>query len=310
MLLVLLLAPFVFNLSGLIDTYLTQLFWKHQETGQLYSSTGTLMVIGWVVALIFSLWIVFVRYEYVFDITIWSLLYLFFSGISFGLAAFPYFESLKIDKIENIFPILQTIPLFAYVLANIMLWETLSLESVILMFLIVFVTAMFSRNITTGKIHIRSLLLMLFSSLLYALSYVLFKIWWWEEQYIWVSYFWEHIGIAFCSLLFFLPTSIRNSTLLYFKNNGIWFSLLNIGNEILFIVGILITSYLTLYYPIAFVKTISNWLQPLLWFIMVYVAYKILPSIFEREYTKKELLWKISLCIISFVLIYLFYSIQ
>lgn len=310
MLLLLLLAPFVFNLSGLIDTYLTQLFWKDQLDGWLHSSTWTLMIIWWIVALIFLVFVGLFRYNYIFVIRWSALFHLVLSGMMFWLASFPYFESLKIDKIENIFPILQTIPLFTYLIANIVLGESMSLISIVIMILVVLVTGLFSRNISTGRLHIRSLLLVLLSSILYAISYVFFKIWWWEEVHLRVSYFWEHIWIALFCLLFLLSHKIRISTVRYFKNNGIWFSWLNIGNELLFIVGIIIVNYLSLQYPIAFVNTIVNWLQPLLWFIMVYIAYKIFPSIFEWEYSSKELSWKISLCVVSFVLISIFYSIQ
>lgn len=309
MLLFLILAPFVFNLSGLIDTYLTQLFWKYQTTGTIHSSTGTLMIIWWVVALFFASWVSIIWYNDIITIPWKMMMYLLLSGIAFWIASFPYFEALKIDKIENIFPILQTTPVFVYVIANIVLWETLSPMSLLLMLLIVLITGMFSRNITTRKIHIRSLLLVLFSSIIYASSYVLFKLWWWEDVSIWVSYFWQHVWIAFFCLLFLLSHRIRNSTVSYFKNSTVWFSLLNIANELFFIIGILIVNYFNLLYPIAFVSTLTNWLQPLLWFIMVYIAYKIFPLIFEREYTKKELAWKIILCIVSFVLIYLFYNV-
>ncbi|MDR2540461.1 MAG: hypothetical protein LBD11_01430 [Candidatus Peribacteria bacterium] len=45
MLALVLLVPILFNISGIIDTYLTKLFSKHQKSGNLTSSTGTLMIV-------------------------------------------------------------------------------------------------------------------------------------------------------------------------------------------------------------------------------------------------------------------------
>jgi phosphatidylserine synthase len=85
---------------------------------------------------------------------------------------------------------------------------------------------------------------------------------------------------------------------------------LNIGNEIFYLIGMVIVSYLVLHYNVAFIETISNGLQPILAFFMVFLAYKFLPDIYIRNYKKKELIGKLSLCIITFLLLFIFYRVS
>gem|GEM_PF-3035007 len=78
-------------------------------------------------------------------------------------------------------------------------------------------------------------------------------------------------------------------------------------NEILFIIGMLAVNYLILHYPIAFVNTLTNGLQPIGAFVLVFVASKLMPSVFQRRYSLQEIIWKTILCIIALLLIYRFY---
>ncbi len=310
MFLLLIIAPILFNLTWLIDTYLTSRFGKEQKEWTLESSTWTLMIIWWIIALLVSIITWIFLWNDVFSISKSAIFMLLISWLLYGFAARPYFEALKIEKIENIIPFLQTIPIFTYIIANIALGENLSLPSIVLMCIIVLITWLFGRDIKTWKINFLGLTLILGCSLLYSSSFVLFKLWWWETLNIWTAYFREHIWVAFSYLLFLLSHRTRKTTLSYFSNNWIWFSVLNIWNELFYIVWVLIVNYLSLHYNIAFINTISNGLQPLLWFLMVFLAYKILPKIYEWDYSQKELKWKIILCIISFVLLFWFYKIQ
>jgi len=226
------------------------------------------------------------------------------------LAVRPYFEALKVEKIENIIPFLQTIPIFTYVIANIVLGESMSLLSIWLMIAIVCVTVLFSWDIHLNKINSRGLVLVLLCALIYSCSYVVFKVWWWESASLRVSYFWEHIGVAIACLSFGLSYKARTNIIWYFKTNDLGFSILNIWNEWFYIGGMLILNYLSLHYDIAYINTITNWLQPLLWFMMMFIAYKYLPKIYDRNYSFRELTRKITLCVISCALLYWFYITQ
>lgn len=276
----------------------------------LHNSISSLMIVWWVVTFIVSI----ILFPFVYDkfttISVWSTITLILSWVLYWLAARPYFKALYAEKIENIIPLLQTIPLFSYIFWFIVLWESITIYQVILMVLIIFCTWLFSWNIHTKKRNIKWFLLAISSSMLYGLSFVLFKQWWWETTHVWLWFFREHIGVTLACLAFALLRRNRKSTYLYFISKWLKFGILNISNEIFYIVWIMVVNYLSLLYPLAIINTISNWLQPIIWFLMVWLAYKFLPSYFEWEYGKKELLRKLLLSVVCFWLLWYFFSIS
>lgn len=70
----------------------------------------------------------------------------------------------------------------------------------------------------------------------------------------------------------------------------------------------MIVNFLSLRYPVAIVSTLSNGLQPILWFIMTYLASRSLPSLFDRSYTKQDMVLKMFLCVIACILLGWFFS--
>ncbi|MDR2190209.1 MAG: hypothetical protein LBP53_03290 [Candidatus Peribacteria bacterium] len=171
-------------------------------------------------------------------------------------------------------------------------------------------TGLFMWNFSTNKVNRKGIMLMLISAIFYALSHVGFKFGGEDIDNIRIIYFWNYIGVALVLLSVLLHRNIRNSSFQYFKKAGRKLGILNLGNEIFSIVANSILNFVALFFSVALVQTISNGLQPLCSFLLVFLAYKILPHIYIRKYTKKELLWKITLCIISFFLLFIFYRIS
>lgn len=310
MIYLLLLAPILFNTTWIIDTFLTKLFKKKENEWLIHNSISSLMIVWWVITLIVSLILFPFVYNIFSTISVWATIILVLAWVLYWLAARPYFKALYAEKIENIIPILQTIPLFSYIFGFIILWESITTHQIILMILIILCTWLFSRNIHTKQWNVKWFLLAIGSSMLYWLSFVLFKQWWWETTHVWLGFFREHIGVTLACLAFALVSRNRKSTYSYFISKWLKFWVLNISNELIYIVWIMIINYLTLIYPVAIINTIWNWLQPIIWFVMVRLAYKILPSYFEREYGKKELMRKILLSILCFWLLWYFFYIS
>jgi drug/metabolite transporter (DMT)-like permease len=239
-----------------------------------------------------------------------SILKIICAGVVWGMASYPYFKALKGEKIENITPGFLTIPLFSYVFANFLLGETLSVASIVIMFLIIIFTGLFMWDFSTKKVNRQGMLLMFASAILYALSYVGFKFGGEGIENIWIIYFWNYLGIALFLLSLLINKHIRKTSLQYFQKSGLKIGGLNLVNETISIVANALVNFVALFYSVAVVQTISNGLQPLFSFLLVFLSYKILPDIYMRKYTKKELLWKLSLCIITFVLLFIFYRIS
>ena len=175
MLRLVLIAPLLFATTGVIDTYFTKVLTKKQNEGILSSSVATLMIIGGIVSLLFILVLFGIFRTEIFSISLTSIGSLMLSGAFRGLASIPYFKALKGEKIENITPFFQTIPIFTYGLANIVLKEQLTPLSIFLMLAIVVVSGLFMWDFKTRKINRKGILRMLLSSLLYAFFYVGFK---------------------------------------------------------------------------------------------------------------------------------------
>jgi hypothetical protein len=151
---------------------------------------------------------------------------------------------------------------------------------------------------------------MLLSSLLYACSFVGFKFWSESIDSTRIIYFRNYVGVSIVLLSLLIRRSVRNSTLQYFQHSGIQMGSLNFCNESLSIIASSINNFVALFIGVAVVQTISNGLQPLFSFLLVFLASCCLPSIYLWKYRKKELARKIVLCIISFVLLFLFYHIS
>jgi hypothetical protein len=74
--------------------------------------------------------------------------------------------------------------------------------------------------------------------------------------------------------------NIRTSTLHYLKSSGIKIGMLNLGNETLSIIGNALNNFISLFVSVAVVQTISNGLQPIFVFLLVFLAYKLFPYIY------------------------------
>lgn len=304
-----LIAPILFNATWIIDTFLSRLFKKEQNNWVLESSISTLMIIGGIIALLVALMILPFSYNQILSVPINTILIIIWCGIIYGIAAYPYFHALNHENIENIVPILQTIPLFSYIFGVIVLWESIWSLHILLMVCIIVVTWLFSRNFKENRINRKWMIRTLCSACLYGLFYVLFKYWGGESISIRSAFFWEHIGVAIWCLSFAIPSKARRTTIKYLQANGWKFTILNIINELIFIIGIMIINYLTLSHPVAVINTLTSWIQPIIGFVMVFIAHKLIPKVYERDYTTKTIVYKIILCILSLVLLWRFFHI-
>jgi uncharacterized membrane protein len=211
------LPPFLFNLTGLIDTFLVKFFGKEQDEGILHDGTGTLMIIGGIVAGMIALVLLPRVCTQAFSLPWKALGFLLVGGISYGIAAFPYFKALNHEQIENITPMYQIIPLFTYLLGVLFLKEIVPLPILLCIIGVIIVSSLFYVNFSNFHLNKKALALCTLSALLYAISYVFFKVGGLAEGNFWVALFWEHIGVFLVGVYFFCSSRIRNSTRTFFQ---------------------------------------------------------------------------------------------
>lgn len=307
MLFLVLLAPILFNATWLIDTFLTQKFQWGESEGELNYGINSLIVISGIAPLVFSLIILPLLWYKVLELQTISICLLVLSGIVQWMAFWPYFKALSHERIENIIPALQTIPLFSYGIWVLLLHEVLPLPQVLLIIAIVIISMMFGWDFKAKQMNWKGVWLTVISSLCYASSYAIFKLWWGEQAHARVAFMWQSLGICILCAVFLLKRNTAKRTRAYMTRNGVLFAGLNITNELLYIGWVLIINFLMLRYHIAVVNTFSNGIQPILWFAMAYVAYRMLPKHFARTYSRKELLLKLMLCALALFLLWLFF---
>lgn len=292
------IPPFLFNLTWLIDTFLVKLFGKEEDDGTLHDGIWTLMIIWWIVAWIIALFILPVVFREAFSISFKALFFLIVAGLSYWIAALPYFKALQNEQIENITPMYQIIPIFTYLLGIVFLKEIIPFYVLLSIVWVVIVASLFYVNFWTFYLNKKALILCSISAFLYALSYVFFKVWWLAEWSFRVALFREHIGVFLVGLYFFFFRRTRHSTLKYFKTSWRKFSLLNLLNELFFIGWVISVNYLWFSHYVVYVWILSGAIQPIMAFPMKYLAHRINPKWYERDYSRKQILVKIILLIL------------
>lgn len=295
------IPPFLFNLTWLIDTFLVKLFGNEEDEGNLNDGIWTLMIIWGVVAWIIALFILPVVFKEAFSISLKALFFLVVAGLSYGLAALPYFKALQHEQIENITPMYQVIPIFTYLLGVVFLKEIIPFYILLLIIWVVAIMSLFYVNFKTFRLNKKALILCSISALLYAISYVFFKVWWLAEWSFRVALFREHVGVFLVGLYFFFFRRTRRSTLRYFTTSWRKFSLLNLLNELFFIGWVIAVNYLWFSHYVVYVWILSGAIQPIMAFPMKYLAHRLNPKRYERDYSKQQLLIKVILLLLLLV---------
>ncbi len=295
-----LLAPFFFNLGGLIDTFLVKIFGKEEDSGDLNDGIGSLMIIGSVVAALIVLVLLPLVFGQAFSISWKAFWFLLLWWIAYGIAPFSYFKALQHEQIENITPVFQIIPLITYILWVVFLKEIVSPWILLSIVWTICVTALFYVNFSNFRFNKRAFFLCALSATLYAISYVFFKVGGVSEWNFLVALFWEHVGVVLVGVYFFLSKRTRQSTIKFFKESWRKFSVLNLFNELIFIAGVSINNYLSFSHYVVYVGIISNSIQPIMAFPMKYLAHLIKPERYDWKYTKKQLFTKVILLALLF----------
>lgn len=303
------LAPFLFNLTGLIDTYLVKRFGQEEQEGNLHHSIGTLTIFAaiiWAVSIL--VFLPRIWNDFVASFHNSAMVRLLLAGIVSSGGGIAYFYALQQEKIENIIPFYQTIPLWSMILGAMFLGESVSTMQTVIICGIIVLTMLFGFDTAKQTRNTTALLLILLSAILYALRSILFKYGGNQEDNFLVAVAREHIGTIIIWLYYRLQPKIRRSTISYINHSGWKFASLNITNEILYILAIIILNFASLSQYVVIVSLLSNGIQPLLGFAMSYGAHRLLPGIYERHYSQKTLIFKIVITLIILCLLWVFFS--
>jgi len=174
----------------------------------------------------------------------------------------PYLYALEKDEASIVVPLFQTVPVFSYILALIVLNEVLTVYQIIASILVIIGAIGLSLDLDNRyRLKKKVFSLMLFSSFLVALNGLIFKFVAIREDF-WTTSFWEYIGfsiLAFMLLVFI--KSYRKQFLAVIKVNRVPVISLNALNEVLNIIGKIVMNFATLLAPLALVWVVNGF-QP------------------------------------------------
>lgn len=280
------LAPLLWSIVNHLDKYLISKYFKG-------GGVGGLMIFSSFFSIILLPIILFVD-KSVFSVGYIDATILILAGLANAVSIWLYLLALSYDETTIIVPFMQMIPIFSFALGYLFLGEILTINQVIGGVIIILGVILLTVNINSREkttIRFKTLMLMFGHSFLYALYGVLFKFVSLDEGF-WSGAFWESIGLVFSGFFFFMVPSYRTEFFQVLRDNSKAVLGLNLTGEAITIIGNWITTYSSLFVPVALVSLVAAY-QPLFVFIIGIFLTLYLPKIAEENITKKVLFQKI-----------------
>jgi uncharacterized membrane protein len=277
------IAAFLWSLVNIIDKALIERFCKIEGTGALLILSALFPAVLLPISYFFAEQSIIVSFH---DVAI-----LIFSGFLVVAWIALYFNALLDDDVSVVMPMMQLVPVFAFIFGYLLLNELPSGAMLLAGLVIVIGSLVLSIEQTTGTIKKRLLVSMIAVSAIIALMNTLFKFVTVAENF-WVSVFWHTLGIVIVGVVLYLfHSSYRCQFHQFIKSNwGIGLSL-NAVNESLTLGGDLLFAYAILLAPLALVQTMEGY-QPLFVFLMGLIITKISPNILNENVTKPIIIQK------------------
>jgi drug/metabolite transporter (DMT)-like permease len=182
-----------------------------------------------------------------------------FSGILYMSAMLLYLQALQREEASVVAPYFQAGPLFGYVLAYLVLGETLSgrqmAGGVIILIGAVIVSVRFDKGARLFKARVAAL--MLTCGFAMALSGLIFKIFAIEVEF-WTTTFWMFVGEALFGCVLLLVPSYRKQFMGMLRSNTIALLSINGSNELINLGGGLGNRYALMFAPLSIVQAIGS----------------------------------------------------
>lgn len=281
-------APFLWSIVNHVDKYLLS---KHSTN----SSVGSLMIFSTFAGIIVVAIAPFFS-DSIFLLGLVSTVTLLSAGMIAALSITFYLYALDEEEASIVVPLMQLIPVFGYLFGYLFLGETLTTQQIIAFGIIVFGSVILSLDLVEEnkyKIKIKVLMLMIGCTVLFALYETMFKFVAVDVGFVEAT-FWEHLGLlTYGIILFSFFPKFRNGFKLIVtqKSKRIEILGLNIGSEILTIIGNVLTNYALLLAPIVLVLLVGSF-QPVFVFTIGILLTIFFPRISEENITSKHLIHK------------------
>jgi uncharacterized membrane protein len=280
-----LVAPLLWALSNVIDKYLVSKYFR--------SDTGTLVLYSSFIGLPLALLIAFVN-PLVLAIEPLTALFVMLNSFLLIIYLFPYLRALSKADASVVVTLFQTIPVFSYLLALVLLGERISGLQAAGALVIIIGAVGISLEIEGRRLRIRTdvVLLQLCASFLIALNYALFKVFSLQVDF-WTVSFWQYTGFfVFGLVLFVSARSYRERFIASVRQNRGIIIGLNAMNELINITGVVVFTYASLLAPLALLWAVNGF-QPFFIFVLSAVAAALFPSIIREDLRRSVVVRKL-----------------
>jgi drug/metabolite transporter (DMT)-like permease len=273
--------PFLYAATNHFDNILLKKYFKEGGVGTLILFSALLSVI--------ALPVLYLVDSSVMQVDTRSLVILLLVGCINTLLLWCYLQAMFTDEPTVVIIYYQLVPVIALALGYVVLGETLEINKLFAMSIIILGALILSVAIdNNGKIifKCRTAIYMLIASTCWALESVLFKVVALEEN-VWRSLFWEHAVLAVIGILIliFIPRYRSGFTKALRLNTGPVLGM-NVANETLYMLGNSIAAFVVVLIPVA-ITLLMNSFQPLFVLVIGLVLQLIIPHL-EVEYVNKE----------------------
>lgn len=221
-----------------------------------------------------------------------------------------YLCAIRESDVVSVVPVLQTIPIFGFVLGFLVLGEKLAPHEIVGSVIIILSAILLSFEIGDDarvRFRTKSFFLALISSFLFATSGVVFKLIASDRGY-WVTQFWEYVGISLLGVLLFAFVHVYRRAFLSVIHSGrVEVVALNFTTEAITVSADLLLNFATLLAPIALVYTVNSF-QPAFLLIFALVGSFMVPGLMHQlAFLRKHIALKtfaISIMIVGAIIIH------
>src|SRR3984885_3231659 len=244
-------GPVLWAISVHLDKYLVERFFK--------ASNVAIMVLFTALVVVLALPVIWYFEPTVFNPSLGSIALIVLAGILYMTGMLFYLRALQTEEGWGGAPFFQTGPLFGYVLAYLVLGETLSPRQLLGGALIItgalFVSICVGQSMKMFKTRLA--ILMVACGFIMALSSLIFKVFALKVEF-WTTTFWMFAGEGiFGVALLLIPTYRRQFIALLRTNTGALLSI-NASNELINLGGGLGNRYALLFAPLSIVQAIGS----------------------------------------------------
>jgi len=244
-------GPILWAISTHLDKYLVEQYFKHSDAEVL------LVFTAWIGVLMLP-FIAFYDRDFATPPT-GSIALIMCSGILYMGALLFYLRALQSEEASVVAPFFQAAPLFGYVLAYLVLGETLSARQITGGAMIVagtlIVSVRFERNVRAFKLRLAALMLACGFAL--AVSGLIFKVFAIQVEF-WTTTFWLFVGEALFGAALLMVGFYRRQFVAVLRANTAALLTISGANELINLGGGLGSRYALLLAPLSIVQAIGS----------------------------------------------------